>query len=165
MGETVRITTAENRDVVRVLGEIGKQIRNRQAGFTVLVETPRGPKQFARIPHLEQTILFNSRHCFTVKLREHRFGVKKINLARAAIHEKANDGFGRMISMRWPRSRWPLSSGVSIEVSICSQQRTQRQRRKTTSGFPKPLPPCWIGNRRHGIGWMRCHSVLLSRRF
>ena len=92
---------AEDAEIIRKVGHLGKQAADLDAAVPMFFELPRRRQQFAR--RHRDAFSRRSRKGFVPVAREQRFGVEGVHLRRPAGHEKKKDALGARRKMRWPR--------------------------------------------------------------
>ena len=90
---------ANHCEFIRLSRDVWKQFGDFEPALTVLGEFPLTAQQF-RGADLERAFGDRVRHVFAVMLFEHWLGIKRVDLARPALHAQMNDGLGARRKMR-----------------------------------------------------------------
>src|SRR5215471_11728852 len=107
MREALVVARPDHRQVVRSLRCMRKEIRYPEPRLAVLLECPLRSEndRVAKLAVLEILVSEAVRRMLAVKLVQQRLGVVRIDLARAALHEKRDHAFGGGREMRGFRSQ------------------------------------------------------------
>ncbi len=114
--------------VIRAAAKVWKQFADFKPRLTMFVKTKRRFHQSARF---SLRLFFRSGRPLPIVLRQLRLGIKRIDLARPAIHEQMNDPLGSRREHRWlGRKRIGCCRNIARarERRITSERTGQAQR-------------------------------------
>ena len=157
--EAVGVGAADDGEIIDATGEVRIEVRDLDAGLSVLRELARRAEEGAGFADLEQRIAVEVRHRLAAVLAQLRLGVPGIDLAHSAIHEQADDRFRfrRVVRLTGCERIVTLRHGLgglggAIEESILAEERSQCESGEAAAGFPEELPTCAAAGcrRRHG---------------
>src|SRR3989442_1622700 len=117
----VCVQAADDAEIIRKVGHLGKQAADLDATVAIFFELPRRRQQFGR--RHRDAFSSRSRKGFIPVAREQRFGIEGVHLRRPAGHGKKNDALGARRKMRWPRCQ-----GIVVRRSRDARRLRQQAR-------------------------------------
>ena len=130
----VRVHGPNDAEFIGVPAQVRVDTADGQAALAVILELKSGLRQVTNRSAVGADCLFAGIF-LAVEFRECRLGVKGIDMAWAAIHEKKNNVLGLGRKMPRPGGKFPAKG-----VVFC-QQVNQSQPRKPTAGLPQEFTP------------------------
>ena len=150
MSRRVCMHRADHAQIIRVPGCVRKQAADRQPALPMLRELKRRLHQMPHRPSVRSHLRI-AHIRLPMKLLQRRFRIKRVHLARPAIHEQEH------AVLRLRRKMWSPLRQWRCRKCVRSHQVRQRQPRKSTADLPEKLPAgaaTWrvIGNEAgHGL--------------
>jgi hypothetical protein len=97
MGKTFVIAGTDYRQVIGTRGSVREKIGHFETGLAMALELPRRAehKGVLELAVLEVRVAETGRRMLAVQFVQQRFGIERIHLARAALHEQMNHALGR----------------------------------------------------------------------
>ena len=110
---------SDHRQFVGTLGQVWKQVADRNAALTILPESEWRRKGHTRLPLRLEVLVRQHLACPT---REFRFGIERVHLRHAAVEEDMNDppsGGGEV------RDKGRIARPGRLADQICESQRAE----------------------------------------
>ena len=138
----------KKRELVDVLRKMWKKITHPVTALAILLELPLGPHDTAFVLFPTPSFCFY-RNSFPVETVENWFIVKRIDMARPAIHKQKDDALCFGSKVWWLGGKWiDVGSytvgrdGLTRKKSVSIEEPCKSHAGKSASSLPEKFPSC-----------------------